>query len=133
MAGLQWIRLDTAMFDHPKFLYLIEDGHYRAIVLHIRAMCYSATYDLAGFLPEVALRMLGGCSGDAQTMLSECLDDAKTLLDACLWAPAQGGWQINSWQEYQSASDAAEKRSEKAKNAAQVRWAKRNGVAHDPF
>jgi hypothetical protein len=116
MAGLQWIRIDTAMFQHPKFLYLEEEGNQASIVLHLKAMCYSAQHDLAGFLPDVALSCLGGCLGDA-----------KPLIDGCLWTPAKGGWQIHGWAEFQPAGMDAQQRRERAQKGAAARWAKRNG------
>jgi len=35
MAGVKWIRLDTTIFDNPKFLFLKEDRRYRLIILHL--------------------------------------------------------------------------------------------------
>ena len=56
MAGLKWIRLDTCIFENPKFLYLIEDRQYKCITVHIAAMCYSGRHGLDGFIPKSALK-----------------------------------------------------------------------------
>jgi hypothetical protein len=117
MSGVPWIRVDTAMFEHPKFLYLEEEGQYKAMIVHLKGMTYSGRHGLAGFVPRVALAMLGAC-----------LDDAQTLVDACLWTPQPGGWIMHGWDEYQPVSEEAQKRSEKAHKAAVVRWSKRNGA-----
>ncbi|QRY48128.1 hypothetical protein JVX93_15880 [Mycolicibacterium boenickei] len=120
MAGLQWIRLDTSTFENPKLLYLQEDKQYRAIVAHLQGMCYSAKHGLSGFIPKVALRVIGATTGDA-----------TKLVTAGLWMPAPGGWEINGWAEYQLAGEEAARRSEKAKRAAAARWSKRNGHVID--
>jgi len=116
LAGLQWIRLDTTMFDNPKLLYLQEDRQHRAIVAHLQAMCYSGRHNLGGFVPKAALRILGATPADAHQ-----------LVQHDLWRPAPGGWDINGWDEFQLASQEATNRSEKAKKAAAARWARRNG------
>lgn len=112
MAGLKWIRLDTTMFESPKLLYLKEDKQYKAIVVHLEGMTYSARHGLAGYIPKAALRIIGGTPADA-----------ARLVTAGLWTPAPGGWQVNGWDEYQLADDEAQKRSEKAQKAAAQRWA----------
>lgn len=116
MAGLKWIRLETTMFENPKLLYLQEDKHYRTIVAHLQGMCYSGRHGLAGFVPKASLRIIGAT-----------VVDANRLVSTGLWRPAPGGWEINGWNEYQLASEEAERRSDKAKKAAAARWAKRNG------
>lgn len=118
MAGLKWIRLETTMFEHPKLLYLKEDGKYKAIVVHLEAMTYSGRHGLAGFVPKAALRVVGAT-----------VTDANRLVEAGLWTPAQGGWEINGWAEFQLADEEATRRSEKAKKAAAARWGNRNGRA----
>ncbi|MDO3245240.1 hypothetical protein [Mycobacteroides abscessus] len=116
MAGVKWIRLETQIFENPKLLYLKEDKQYKAIVAHLEAMTYSGRHGLAGYVPKAALRVLGAS-----------IHDANRLVAAGLWGPAEGGWSINGWEEYQLADEEANKRSEKAKKAAAARWAKRNG------
>jgi hypothetical protein len=116
VAGLKWIRLETAMFENPKLLYLQEDKQYRTIVAYLQSMCYSGRHGLAGFVPKAALRILGATASDANRLVTEGL-----------WLPAPGGWSINGWDEYQLSNDEALARSEKAKKAAAARWAKRNG------
>ena len=126
--GLPWVRLDTDIFNHPKFLALREAEEHRAIVLHLQAMAYTGKHELAGFIPEVCIRML--------TAASECEsihapDDIKTLLHGCLWVPQPGGWSMHGWEDRQPASEEALKRSANARAAAQARWANRNGNGGD--
>ena len=117
--GLAWIRLDTTTFDHPKMLYLAEEKKYRAIVLHLSGMTYTGKHGLDGFIPKAAMRALGGTAADA-----------KSLVEVGLWHYSEGGWVINGWDEYQVSDAAAQERKEKARKAAQTRWAKK-GIDHD--
>lgn len=116
MAVLTWIRLDTAIFENPKLLYLQEDKQHKTIVVYLQSMCYSGRHGLAGFVPKAALRIIGAN-----------MSDAKRLVAEGLWVDAPGGWQINGWEEYQLSNDEVLRRSEKAKKAAAARWAQRNG------
>lgn len=113
MAGLNWIRLDTNMFENPKLLYLQEDRQFKIIVIHLQGMCYSGRHGLAGYIPKAALRIIGATAADA-----------NKLVTAGLWSPAPGGWNVNDWNEYQLADEEAAARSEKAQKAAAARWAK---------
>lgn len=116
MAGLPWIRLQTTIFENPKVLNLKEDKQWRAVVAYLEMMTYSGRHGLAGFVPKSAIRQLHITQGDVQRIASERLI-----------SPAPGGWEINSWDEFQLADPESLARSEKAKKAAAARWAKRNG------
>lgn len=116
MAGLQWIRLDTAFPANPKIMDLVDSGQHRAVVAHISMMCHVGRVGGDGYFSEGALRRYGITK-----------KDAAALVDAGLWLPAPGGYQINDWAEYQVSDDAAQARSDKARRAAQKRWANRNG------
>jgi hypothetical protein len=119
MAGLQWIRLDTTIFENPKLLYLQEDKRHRAIVAHLQAMCYSGRHGLDGFIPKAALRVIGAS-----------VSDSKHLVAVKLWDLAQGGWQINDWNEYQPSSIDEQKRRERAQKGAVARWAKEGKIVN---
>jgi hypothetical protein len=118
MTGLQWIRIDTSMFENPKFLYLVEDRQYKSVVIHIAAMCYSGRHGLDGYIPKSALRIIGST-----------VSDATKLVTNGLWNPAPGGWQINGWAEYQPSNEEIKKRSDNARKAASSRW---NGHRKEP-
>lgn len=120
MPGLQWIRLETTMFENPKLLYLKEDRQYKTIVVHLESMAYSGRHGLAGYVPKAALRLIGATPADA-----------RKLVESGLWQPAPGGWQINGWDEYQLSDEAAQKRRERAQKGAAARWGKRNGAHLD--
>ena len=110
--ALPWVRLDTQWPHNPKFLMLIEDKKWRAIAVYMAGLGYSGAHGLKGFLPALCLPSLHGSK-----------KEAYELVDVRLWIPAQGGWDINGWAEFQPETDDAEARRERAKKAAQKRWA----------
>ena len=112
--GLPWIRLDTSMFDHPKLLGLLESNDYRAVVVHIAGMAYCGKHGTDGFIPRGVLRRIEGR-----------VSDAKRLCDEGLWTENGGGWDIKGWDEYQISDDETRARRDKARNAAAVRWSKK--------
>lgn len=104
LVGLQWIRLDTTTFDHPKLLELAEEKQYRAIVTHLSGMTYTGKHGLDGWIPRSAMRVIGG-----QT------SDAKKLIEVGLWHEVAGGWAINGWDEYQVSDEESKTRKQRAK------------------
>lgn len=117
MAGLQWIRLDTAFPDNPKIMDLIDRNQHRVVVAHISMMCHVGKTGTDGYFAEGALRRYAITKRDAYT-----------AAESGLWIPGRGnGFEINDWAEYNPSDDAALARSEKARKAAEKRWGNRNG------
>lgn len=113
--SLPWIRLDTALPDHPKILALI-DGHKEgraSAFVHICAMAYAGRHGTDGFVPREALSRINGRTADAER-----------LCQAGLWKDIGGGWLINGWDEYQASDQSTKERSERARKAAAIRWGK---------
>jgi hypothetical protein len=111
--ALPWVRLDSQWPQNPKFLMLAEDKKWRAIVVYMGALGWSGVHGTSGFVPVVTLPFLHGTR-----------KEAAELVDVGLWNLAQGGWDINGWEEFQPAPEDARKRRDKAQKAAQARWAK---------
>lgn len=112
--SLQWVRLDTALPDHPKMFDLYATGDYRACLLYVWGLTYAGRHNTGGFIPrDVIAKRLEGRPRDA-----------KRLVDVSLWTECAGGYDINGWDEYQVMDDEAVKRREKAKAAAAARWSK---------
>lgn len=111
--GLPWVRLDTQWPHNPKFLMLVEDKRWRSIAVYMGALGYSGVHGTNGYVPLVALPMIHATK-----------KEAAELTDVGLWRPAQGGWDINGWAEFQPSSEETEERSRKAREAAQIRWAR---------
>lgn len=115
--GLPWIRLDTGWPTNPKTLALIGEGTKgrSAAFVYIAALCYSGEHGMDGFIPHYALAVLQASKRDVQL-----------LIDHRLWVEdGQGGWQINDWREYQQSNEETQRRSERAREAAQIRWSKK--------
>lgn len=115
--GLPWVRMDTQWPHNPKFLVLVEEKKWRAIAVYWAALGYSGVHGTDGFVPAVALPMLHATKREAEQLVA-----------VGLWRPAQGGWDVNGWAEFQPSSEEAEDRSRKAREAAQIRWAKARDV-----
>lgn len=109
--ALPWVRLDTQWPQNPKFLMLAEDRKWRAICVYMAALAYSGAHGTDGFIPYYAITVVHGTKREA-----------TELVAVSLWQPCDGGWQINDWADYQFSTEENQKRSEKARNAALVRW-----------
>lgn len=113
MAGLQWVRLDTAFPSNPKVLALLEtkEGHRTAFV-YVCALAYAGAHGTDGRIPTSALPFVHGRRSDA-----------LRLVEVGLWHDyPDGGWLINGWDEKQVTDEAARLRSQIAKKAAAARW-----------
>jgi len=56
VAGLQWIRLDTAFPDNPKIMDLVDRNQHRVVVAHVSMMCHVGKTGMDGYFAEGALR-----------------------------------------------------------------------------
>lgn len=109
--ALQWIRLDTSVFQNIKIIDLISDGKHRAIVVHLAAMCWVGQQGMDGFVPDRVLPLIHGKPLDA-----------RQLVAVGLWKVVPGGWSINGWDEFQISDEDAKKRRDRAQRAALKRW-----------
>jgi hypothetical protein len=114
--ALPWVRLDTQWPHNPKFLMLVEDKKWRAISVYMAGLGYSGAHGTDGFLPALCLPLLHGTKREA-----------ADLMEVRLWTPAQGGWDVNGWSEFQPSNAETEERSRKARESAQIRWARHRG------
>ena len=109
--GLPWVRLDTQFASNPKILYLVEDKKFRAAFAWLASLGYAGSHGTDGFIPAAALPFLHATKADA-----------KALVDVGLWLETVGGWEINSWAEFQPTSAEMADRKKRAKDAAMTRW-----------
>jgi hypothetical protein len=110
-VGLPWVRLDTQFPTNPKILYLVEDKKFRAAFVWTASLAYAGSHGTDGFIPTSALPFLHGTKADA-----------KALVEVGLWREVDGGWEINSWAEFQPTSDEQAERKRRAQAAAMARW-----------
>lgn len=109
--GLPWVRLDTQFPSNPKILYLVEDKKFRAAFVWAASLAYAGAHGTDGFLPAAALAMMHGTKADA-----------KALCEVGLWLEVPGGWEINSWAEFQPSNEETQDRKKRARDAAMARW-----------
>lgn len=112
--ALPWARMDTQWPLNPKFLILAEDKKWRAIAVFWGSVGWCVAQGNAGFVPAYVLPMIHGTRREA-----------AELIDVGLWEPAQGGWQVHDFGDYQLSNEEHQKRSDRARIAAQKRWANR--------
>jgi hypothetical protein len=108
--------MDNAWYTNPKFLMLADDGKWRAITVFWSAIGWAGSQGSDGYIPYFALSRLHGTKRQAEELIS-----------VRLWHPAEGGWQINDYRDYQQSTAETEARSKRARDAAYVRWHGKNG------
>ena len=84
---MSWVRLSDNFYRHPKFLRAGPRGGYLAIC----GIAYANEYLTDGFIPEIALGALGATTRDI-----------GAVVDSGLWTPADGGWAIHDFADYQA-------------------------------
>lgn len=104
--AMPWVRLDTGLPDHPKILALIGAKKTRAALTYVFGLAYAGRHETDGFIPQAALPFLHATT-----------QDARQLVDIRLWHHAEGGYQINDWDEYQPTSEVSNARRESLKKA----------------
>ncbi len=116
--GLPWVRLDTTFPMNHKVMTLVEDKAWRAISVYAFGLSLAGQQDQGGFLTTSSLQFIHGTK-----------KEAEQLVMVGLWMPRSGGWDINGWKEFQPVNGEAEIRSNKARKAAEARWAKHKQAA----
>lgn len=111
--GLPWVRLDTQFASNPKLLELVAEKKWRAAFVYPASLAYSGSHGTCGYITDTAFPFIHATKAEA-----------NALVEVGLWLPAQGGWDINGWDEFQMVDEAAQKRRDRAKKAAAARWAK---------
>jgi hypothetical protein len=118
---LTWVRIDDRYPTHPKML---RAGPL-AIALDVAGMCYCADHATDGFIPTEALPAAAPFLSKRQ--LSTALDG---LVAVGRWFPAEGGWLIHDFLDYNpSAADAAADRDKRAEATRKWRARRRGDVS----
>jgi hypothetical protein len=111
--ALPWVRLDTGFAQNPKILHLIEDKKWQAVTVYVASLGYSGQHGTDGFIPNAALPFVHGTK-----------KQATDLVNVGLWVPGSGGYDINGWSEFQPSDEETKQRRERARAAAELRWAR---------
>lgn len=119
-VGLPWVRLDSTVMQNPKILLLVEDKKWRAVVVWVASLAHSGAQGSDGYIQKACLPLLHGTPADA-----------RALVSVGLWHDAPGGgWQINDWAEYQPVTEQMQRRSQRARDAALIRWERARSNGH---
>ncbi len=122
---LPWFRVDTGIAGHDKILALLgnpngsrasQANRYRAAFSYVCSIGWCVNAETDGRIPPAALPFIHGTDATA-----------KLLVAAQLWEPVSGGWQVHNFEERQQTTAITEAKSEQARRAALVRWAKQKG------
>lgn len=111
--SLNWVRLDTTIPTNPKILELVAAKQWRALSVYTFSLAYSGAHGTDGLIPTACLPFIHATKREA-----------NVLVDARLWLPVMGGWEINGWAEFQPSTEETQRRKQKAKDAAGIRWEK---------
>jgi hypothetical protein len=115
--SLPWVRLDTALPDHPKILALVDrfkDGRAAAFV-YVCGLAYCGRHGTDGHIPRPALARINGRAVDAER-----------LVEVGLWDKDGTGWIIHGWAEYQQSTGETQERAQRLRDSSKkancVRW-----------
>ena len=120
-AVLPWVRLDSGFPSNPKILNVISrPGGFKAAFAYVCGLAYCGEKGTYGAIPSAALPFIHATR-----------KEARMLVAAGLWTEAEYGWDVHDWNVYQPDEEYIAKRKEKARKAAQARWAKEKGTTPD--
>ena len=110
--GVAWVYLDDHIDEHPKIL-AAEQEHPAAPWIFICSIAYCRRNGTEGFIPEIHVRRL-----------TASYPVREILCTVGLWKDANPhGIEVHDFTQW---NRTAENRSASARNAAQVRWARKN-------
>jgi hypothetical protein len=114
IVPLPWVRLDTSFPSNPKLLTMLaeKEGHRAGFVL-ICSWAWSGEHGTDGYIPKAAMPFIHARAADA-----------ARLVKHGFWHEDVDGWLIHEWDERQVSSVENQKRRQKARDAAAVRWSK---------
>lgn len=95
--GLPWVRLDSNIYAHDKFLALLDDPStkkHAAINLYVFGLAWSGCHATDGFVPSYALKTIHGTP-----------QLARLLVKYHLWDEGINGWTIRNYADRQQLSD----------------------------
>jgi hypothetical protein len=116
---LPWVRLDTGLPTHPKFIALLEDdpnpARWRAAFSYIAALAWAGANETDGKIPTVALKYVHGTR-----------TTAELLVKHGLWESWDNGYRIHNFDRRQQLATTADTKrlmaSTNASRAACARW-----------
>lgn len=111
----EWTPLAVDFFEDPQVCQVGRD----AALLYLAGLCYAQEHLTDGFIPDGAVRILAAKGWSKPTA-------ARKLVDAGMWQPADGGYRVRAWSEWNKPADqvrkAREARQEGGMRGAHNRW-----------
>lgn len=110
-----YFKMDVGYMSNPKVLGVLDESS-SAILLHIASIAYATQHLTDGVVPVKALLRMTGASEA----------DAELLVAAGLWVegPTGGRAEVHDYLQHQRSASEVKGASEKAKRAADAKWAK---------
>lgn len=114
---MPFLNLDDNFADHPK-VDALSDGAFR---LHVAGLCYASKHKTDGYVPAHRVSRL------TRTYRPRHLAE---LMEARIWLPADGGYEIHDYLDWNRSREQIEAdqerirkaRSEAGKKGAKARW-----------
>ena len=100
---MTWIKLDDSFPNHPK----IRKAGPEASWLYVAALCHSGQFLTDGFIDADMVPML--------TSIKALKKAIESLVRNKLWIEVKGGYQINSFEDYQRTRGQVERERERAR------------------
>jgi len=119
--ALPWVKLDTGIPTHDKFLALIHDPspkRWQAAASYMFALAWSGAAGTDGRIPTYALASVHGTQATA-----------RLLVKHRLWEEKTGAWQVHNWDVHQLTTATADELANRRKRGAERTNCKR---WHDP-
>ncbi|WP_454044394.1 hypothetical protein [Cellulosimicrobium sp. Marseille-Q8652] len=108
-----YAKFDVGYLDNPKVGPLLEDDKPYAVILHAASIMYAAQHLTNGVVRVKTLLRKTGASQD----------DVRALFDAGLWHDlGDGQAEVHDYLEHNRSAEQAQKATDKARKAAQVRY-----------
>ena len=110
---MPWLNADSKMYAHPK----MRAAGLEAMGLWLMGGTYAADVLTDGHVPDWIVQSWPGGP-----------ELAQKLITAGLWEPAEGGYQVRAWEEYQRTKAQVEEDKAKARER-QRKWREKHGTA----
>ena len=126
-----YFHVDVGYFQNPKVATLVEENP-RAVILHLQAIAYCAQHLTDGLAPKRLIMQLAGVEPCSKQCGEQCIGQCDlqcTIENGLLYLPDARTIGVHDYLEHQRSSDQVKSAADKARRAAQSRWADARGNA----
>ena len=111
---MPWTKLSDDFASHPKVLALGQDAPH-ALSVWVAGACYASRYLTEGFLPDAAVQGPGLTTDEARAA-------AAQLVRVGLWEPADGGYRVHDFLDFNPSRAFYETKRRAGRDGARARW-----------